>query len=177
MKFSVCLAASLSVLAAPFLSVATQEPAKPVPETRIVLRVSGKFIQGLVGTHFQRDEPIDTEVGGVAVTGTAHVTGKFRITLHESRTESDFDVNGRGEVLTQLAATRRPVVVQTHGAAPFTVRQRIVHKGDLFIAQTLTIDEQNHFALDEIRPCRGGHEANRSPLRAARFGRRRPPSR
>jgi hypothetical protein len=154
MKSSACLVASLSVLAAPFLSVATQQPAEPLPETRIVLRVSGKFIQGLVGTRFQRNEPIDTEVGGVAVTGTAHVTGEFRITLYESKTEGDFDLMGRGEVLTQLAATRRPVVVQTHGAAPFSLRQRIVHKGDLFIAQSLTIDVQNHFALDEIRPYR-----------------------
>jgi hypothetical protein len=156
MKFSACLVASLSALAAQFLSVATQEPAKPLPETRIVLRVTGKFIQGLVGVRFQRDEVIDTEIDGVVVTGTAHVTGKFRITLHESKTEGDFDVMGHGEVLTQLAATRRPVVVQTHGAAPFSVRQRIVHKGELFVAQTLTIDVQNHFTLDEIRPCRGG---------------------
>lgn len=156
MRFSACLFASLSGIVATFLLGATQEPAKPLPETRIVLRVSGKFIQALVGVRFQRDEPIDTNVGGVEVEGVAHVAGKFHITLHESKTESDFDVIGSGEVLTQLAATSRPVVVQAHGVAPFSVRRRIVHTGDQFIAQSLTMDVKNHFALDNIRPYRSG---------------------
>ena len=96
MRFSVCLVICLSAIAT-FLPAAAQEPAKPLPQTRIVLRVSGKFIQALVGARFQRDEPIDTNVGGVAVTGTANVAGKFYIDLDESKTECDFDVLGTGE--------------------------------------------------------------------------------
>jgi hypothetical protein len=141
---------------APVQSVQAQEPDKPLPETRIVLRVSGKFIQELVGVRFDREEPVDTKVERIAVSGTAHVGGSFRMKLHESKTECDFDVLANGEVTTQLEATRRPVVVQVHGAAPFSARRRIVHEDDLFAAQAVTIDVRNHFTLDEIRPFRGG---------------------
>lgn len=47
-------------------------------------------------------------------------------------------------------------MVLAHGEAPFSVRRQIVHKGDQFIAQALTMDVQNHFTLDEIRPCHSG---------------------
>ena len=140
----------------PVLSVPAQEPGKPLPETRIVLRVSGKFIQELVGDGFERDEPVDAHVDGVAVAGTAHVSGNFHITLHENETESDFDVLVKGEVLTELAATRRPVVVQVHGSAPFSARRRVVNKDEQFVAQALTMEVRNHFTLDEIDSFRGG---------------------
>ena len=156
MKLSHCLSASLAAIVTPFLAAHAQEPGKPVPETRIVLRVSGKFIQGLLGVRFQRDEPIGENVNGTVVTGTARVAGQLHVRLHESNTESNFDVLVRGEVLSQLAATRRPVVVLTHGTAPFSACQSIVHLDDQFMAQTLAMDVRNHFTLDEIRSYRGG---------------------
>jgi len=156
MKWSHCLIASLAAIVTPFLVAHAQEPGKPLPETRIVLRVSGKFIQGLLGVRFQRDELISENVNGIAVTGTARVAGKLHVRLHESDTESNFDVLVRGEVLSQLAAKSRPVVVLAHGSAPFSACQTIVHQDPLFMAQTLTMDVQNHFTLDEICSCRGG---------------------
>ena len=75
----------------------------------LMAQVAGKFIQGLLGVRFQRDELIGENVNGIAVTGTARVAGKLHVRLHESNTESNFDVLVRGEVLSQLAATRRPV--------------------------------------------------------------------
>jgi hypothetical protein len=127
-----------------------------LPETRIVLRISGKFIQGLVGESFQRDEPIGENVNGIAVTGTARVAGKLHVRLHESDTECNFDVLARGEVLSQLVAKRRPVVVLAHGMAPFSACQPIVHQDHQFMAQTPMLDVRNHFTLDEICTCRGG---------------------
>jgi hypothetical protein len=156
MKLSHCLIASLATIVTPFLAAHAQEPGKPLPETRIVLRVSGKFIQGLLGIGFQRDETIDENVNGIAVTGTARVAGKLHVRLHESHTESNFDVLIRGEVLSQLAATRRPVVVLTHGTAPFSVCQPIVHRDQQFMAHTPTMDVRNHFTLDQICSYRRG---------------------
>ncbi|HEV3238262.1 MAG TPA: hypothetical protein VGZ25_14825, partial [Gemmataceae bacterium] len=156
MKLSHCLIASLASIVTPFLAAHAQEPGKPLPETRIVLRVSGKFIQGLLGVRFQRDEPIRENVNGIAVTGTARVAGKLHVRLHESNTESKFDVLVRGEVLSQLTATRRPVAVLAHGTAPFSACQPIVHQDHQFMAQTPTMDVRNHFTLDEIRSYRGG---------------------
>ena len=40
--------------------------------------------------------------------------------------------------------------------APFSLRRRMIHNGDQFIAQSLTMNVQNHFTLDEIRPYRAG---------------------
>jgi hypothetical protein len=156
MIFSTCLIAGLCAPGESSSPVIAQDPARPSPETQIVLRVSDQFIQGLLGTRFDRDETVDTQVGRVGVLGTAHVTGKIHIIVHESPTESDFDVLVKGEVLSQLTATRRPVSVQTHGGAPFSARYRIVNKSDLFSAQPLTVDARNHFTLDEIRPFRRG---------------------
>ena len=156
MKLSCSLIASLLAIVASFQSAAAQAPDKALPETRIVLRVSGDFIQKLVGRSFQRDEQIDTQVGGVAVEGAARVAGKFRVVLHESQTDSEFDVLARGDVVSQLTATRRPVVVQAHGSAPFCATRRIVHEGDLFVGRALTMDVCNHFTLDEIDSFRGG---------------------
>jgi hypothetical protein len=156
MKLSHCLIAILAALVTPFLAAHAREPGKPLPETRIVLRVSGKFIQTLIGSSFQRDEPIGENVNGIAVTGAARVVGKLHVRLHESPTESNFDVLVRGEVLSQLAATRRPVLVRAHGTAPFSACQPIVHQDHQFMAQTPTGDVRNYFTLDEICSYRGG---------------------
>ena len=138
------------------LSLDAQEPAKPLPETRIVLRVSRKFIQCLVGREFERDEPFNSNVGGVAVVGKAHVTGKLQVVLLESETESNFDVLASGTVLTQMTATTRPVKVMTHGTAPFNARRRIVNKADTFTAEAVTVEVRHHSTLDEICSSRRG---------------------
>jgi hypothetical protein len=46
MKLSHCLIPSLVAIVTLFLAAHAQEPGKPLPETRIVLRVAGEFIQG-----------------------------------------------------------------------------------------------------------------------------------
>jgi hypothetical protein len=156
MKLSLFLPVAMATSLAQTLPLEAQEPIKPLPETKIVLRVSRKFIHRLVGTGFQREEPINSNVDGVAVAGTALVSGRFQITLHESKTESEFDVLVSGEVSTLLTARRRPVEVHAHGAASFSGRRRFVHKGDLLAAEKMTLDARNQFTLDEICARRGG---------------------
>ena len=154
MKVSSFLLVGFAAILTPFL--VGQEPEKPLPETRIVLRISGKLIQALLGERFERDEPIDENVRGVAVAGTAHVVGKLHVLLRESESESNFDVLIRGEVRSQLAATRPPVVVLAHGAAPFSICQPIVHQDHQFMVQPLTMEVRNRFTLDEICSDRTG---------------------
>ena len=156
MRLTPFLVASLVAIVMPFLSARADEPGNPLPETRIVLRMSRKFIQGLLGERFQRNEPVRTNVDGIDVTGTAHASGTLRVRLHESDTEGNFDVLVRGEVLSELTATSPPVVVLTHGTAPFSVRQPIRHQGNQFVEQELTMDVRNHFTLDDIGSFRGG---------------------
>ena len=55
-----------------------------------------------------------------------------------------------------MTATRRPVVVQIHGEAPFSGRRPVVHQDDRFISRPLTMDVCNHFTLDEICSFHGG---------------------
>ena len=121
-----------------------------------MLRVSRPFIQSLVGSRFQRDEPVCEVVEGIAVTGTAHVAGTLQVRMHESATEGSFDVLVRGEVESRLAATRPPVVVSVHGTAPFSACQSIGRHEHQFVAQSLTMDVRNHFTLDDICSFRGG---------------------
>ena len=151
-----CLIALLATILTPCLAVHSQEAGRPLPETRIVLRVSGKFIQSLVGSQFQRDETISECIDGIAVRGTASVTGTLQVKLHESSSQGSFDVLVRGEIRSQLAATRPPVVVLAHGTAPFNACRTIVYQDHQFMAQSLTMDVQNHFTLDDICSCRGG---------------------
>ena len=73
MKRSRSLIASLTVLVSVHLPLGAQEPAPPLPGTRIILRVSTEFVQRLMGTGFARDEPVDLTVGDAAVAGVAHV--------------------------------------------------------------------------------------------------------
>lgn len=145
---------ALVVLVAISLPVDAQQP--DLPETRIVLRVSRKFIRCLVGREFAHTEPIESTIDGTVLNGSARVTGKFHINLIESTTESDFELGVTGEVTTQLTATRRPVVIQAHGAAPFSGKRRIMHTGDEFTADPVTIDVNHRFVLDEICPFRRG---------------------
>ena len=104
----------------------------------------------------ERDEEFSENVNATAVTGTARVAGKLYVRLHESNSESNFDVLVRGEVLSQLTATHRPVVVLAQGTAPFEACQPIVYQDHQFMAQPLTMDVRNQFTLDEICSYRGG---------------------
>ena len=75
--------------------------------------------------------------------GTARATGRFRIVLHESKEESQFDIHVSGDIAIQLTAVRRPVEIVAHGIAPYSGRRRITHKGDLFSAEAVTIAIRN----------------------------------
>ena len=112
-----------------------QQPAKPLPETKVVLRISRKFIHELTGKQFKRDEPIDKNAFGATLKGSAHVDGTFDVKLQKSDNASDFDLLVNGEVLTQLVATSRPVQVYAHGVAAFTGRRRIAFDGNAFAGQ------------------------------------------
>jgi hypothetical protein len=135
---------------------AAQGPAEPLPETKIVLRVSRHFIHRLIGVGFQHGEPIDSNTRGVATQGNALAEGTIDVKLHESATESKFDLLVQGEILTQIASTRRPVQVCAHGVAPFSASRRIVFDGATFTGEPLSIEVRNHFSLDDIRKARGG---------------------
>ncbi len=156
MKFVICLKACLwSIFAAIPYVLNAQEPT-PMPETRIVLRVSGEFIQCMLGKSFQRDEPIATNVQGVAVTGTAHVTGKLRVALKESDVDSAFDILIDGTVASQITGKSRPVVIQAHGNATFTGKRKYVSIDDQFVAEPVTLSACNQFTLDRICAFHGG---------------------
>jgi len=156
MRYLFAFVSAVAILFLDSLPLEAQPPGKELPETRIVLRVSRKFIQRLTGSRFQRDVPIDSNVDGMRVTGKATVTGKFKVTLVESDTDTDFDVVATGEVATQLTATRRPIMVQAHGTAPFTARRHFDHTADKFTASKPEIDVRNQFILDAICPFRRG---------------------
>ena len=95
-------------------------------ETTVVLRISRELIRDLTGVHFAKDDPIATIYRGADVAGNAHAAGTFDVKLHKSDTASDFDLHVAGNVLTQSSATRRPVVVYTHGVASYNATCRVV---------------------------------------------------
>ena len=149
MRFAPCVVVATLLLSG--VSAQAQSPG----ETPVVLRISRDFVHQLIGIRFQRDQPVDANEGEVAVQGSAHVAGKFDVTLHKSENESDFDLTISGEIQTQLTATRRPVVVGLHGAAPFEARRRIVFDGHKFTGCAIQIDVANRFEMDDLRTARG----------------------
>jgi hypothetical protein len=135
---------------------AAQESAAPLPETKVVLRVSRKFISQLIGVGFKHGEAIDSTTRGVTTQGNALAEGTIDVKLHESATESKFDLQVQGEIVTQIASTSRPIQVYAHGVAQFSTSRRIAFDGATFTAEPLSIEVRNHFSLNEIRQARGG---------------------
>jgi hypothetical protein len=148
--------ALVSAAILPLLPSTGQEPAAAPQPTRIVLRVSTDFIQKLMGASVARDEAVQAMAGDTPVTGTAHVSARFHLEVHESKTENDFDVVALGDIATQLTATRPALFADFHGDAPILARRPIVHRGDRFVGDAVTIEVQNRFTLDDIRPHHGG---------------------
>lgn len=148
----------LPVLVVSMASVApvTAQPVDSRAETKVVLRISRDLIRDLTGVHFDKVEPIATTSDGAEVVGQAQVAGTFDVKLHQSATASDFDLQIAGTVLTQLTATRRPVLVHTHGVAPFTACCRITLKEHQFRRHDVQVSVSNQFTLDEIDSFRGG---------------------
>jgi hypothetical protein len=140
-----------AILIGQSIPVAAQ-PAKPLPETKIVLRVSRGFIHQLTGVHFQRVEPISKNT----TTGNARVQGRFDVQLRPSAIESEFDLLIDGEVSTQVMTTRRPVEVHTHGSGPFNGHRRIVFDGNGFTGQPIELNVAHHSSVDAILSFRGG---------------------
>jgi hypothetical protein len=137
----------------------TPAPAQETPklaETKVVLRVSRELLQKLAGTRFEKDQPINSNADGVAVSGNAHVTGEVDVKIRESATESDFDLHIRGDIATRISATRRPVIVMFHGDAPFSASRHVTFDGATFAAQPVWVSVANRFCLDCIAPFRPG---------------------
>src|SRR5438105_1979884 len=132
MKFvlhSIFIIGLVFVLGAPV----SAQPSKPLPETKIVLRISREFLQELTGSEFQHDEAIARSIAGAEVQGQARVDCTFEVKLRPSETESAFDLTAHGTLATQLTATRRLVQVNLHGLAPFDARRRIDFNGNAFL--------------------------------------------
>jgi hypothetical protein len=147
--------ALVSAAMLPLLPSTGQEPAAPQP-TRIVLRVATDFIQKLMGETVARDEAVHAMAGDTPVTGTAHISARFRLAVHESKTANDFDVVVDGNIATQLTATRPALCADFHGDAPFLARRPIVHREGRFVGDAVTVEVCNRFTLDDIRPHHGG---------------------
>jgi hypothetical protein len=137
-------------------------PLAPVPvtaqdsEATAVLRVSRDFLRTLIGVRFEKDEPIDENSDNVFITGAAHAEGKFDVKLLKNDEQNDFDLSLSGTVTTRVLATRRPVQVRAHGAAPFHAQRRIHFDGKTFTAQPICLTVAHHFQLDRIDTLRHG---------------------
>jgi hypothetical protein len=133
-----------------------QQPAKPLPETKVILRISREFIFQLTGKQFKRDEPIDKNTAGGTVEGSAHVDGTYDVKLQESDNACEFDLFVNGEVLTQVVASSRPVQVHAHGIAAFSGRRRISFDGNAFAGQAIDMNVTYCSSIDSICSFRGG---------------------
>ncbi len=133
-----------------------QDPAKPLPETKVVLRISRKFINELTGTEFKRDEPIAKSSFGSTIRGCAYASGTFDVKLEKSPSAIDFDFLVKGEVLTQVVATKRRVQVHGHGVAGFNGRRRVVFDGNAFTGQSLEMNATYRSSIDQVQSFRGG---------------------
>lgn len=126
------------------------------PRTLVVLRISREFLVKLTRQQFSQDEPIDTSALGATVVGSAHVDGNYQVRLQKRPTESDIDLQVRGDIATQMVVTRRPVRVCLHGAAPFEASRRVVFDGRAFTAHAVCVNACYHAFLDDISTLHGG---------------------
>ena len=152
-----------------------QEPTKSLPKTKVVLRISRQFIRELTGKQFERNEPIAKYSNGATVQGCAHAEGTFDVKLQKSANDIDFDFLVKGEVSTQVVATRRLVQVLGHGVAGFTGRQRVVFDGNAFTGQSVEINATYHYSLDRACSFRGGLSGSLTRGIALRTARRNLP--
>ena len=147
------ISATLLLQGAPAVA---QQSDKPLPETKVVLRISREFIHELTGKQFKRDQRIDKNAFGAAVEGNAQVDGTFDVKLQKSESAGDFDLLVNGDVLTEVVATSRPVQVYAHGVAAFTGRRRIAFDGNAFAGQAIEMNVTYRSSIDQIRAVRGG---------------------
>ena len=145
-----------SVLLSQGLQAEAQQPPKALPETKVVLRISQKFIQEVTGKEFKRDAPIDKFAFGAHVKGTIRVGGTFDVKLHKSNNAADFDVFVNGEALTETVATSRAVQVYGHGAGAFNGRRRIAFDGGAFTGQVVEMNVTYHSNIDHLSSFRWG---------------------
>lgn len=135
---------------------ASAQEGKPLPETKVVLRISRDCLHELTGKEFQREEAIAKNMAGADVRGKARVDCKFDVKLRVSETESSFDLVANGTFATQMTATRRLVQVNLHGIAPFDARRRISFDGNAFTGREIDMQATHQSSIDGIRSARGG---------------------
>ena len=137
-------------------SSASAQPSKPLPETKIVLRIARDILHELTGKEFKREEAIAKNIAGAEVSGQARVHCTFDVKLRPSETESAFDLVANGTFATQMTATRRVVQVNLHGVAPFDARRHIVFDGIAFTGRDMDVRALHQSSIDDIRSSRGG---------------------
>jgi hypothetical protein len=135
---------------------ASAQQDKPLPETKVVLRISRECLHELTGKEFQREEAIAKNISGADVRGQARIDCKFDVKLRPSETESSFDLVANGTFATQMTATRRIVQVNLHGIAPFDAQRRIVFDGKAFTGREIEMQATHQSSIDQIRSSRGG---------------------
>jgi hypothetical protein len=122
------------------VQVKAQERTYKLPETNLVVRISREFVHQLTGKHFKHDEPIAKYTFGAMVQGYAHVGGTFDVQLEKNPAAIGFDFLVKGEVSTQVMATRREVQLHTHGIAEFTGRRHVIFDANGFVGQKPELD-------------------------------------
>jgi hypothetical protein len=127
-----------------------------LPETKVVLRMTREFLNELTGKQYQSEDEIKTRISGADVAAQGTIECTFDVKLHPSQTECAFDLVVKGTFITQITATRRPVLANLHGAAPFHGTRRIVFDGAGFTGQEIDLQATHHSDLDQVSSSRRG---------------------
>src|SRR5207244_1862909 len=133
-----------------FSTPASAQPSKPLPETKIVLRVSREFLQELTGNEYQSEQAIAKSIAGADVRGQSRVQCTFEVKLRPSETECAFDLVAHGTFATQMTATRRVVQANLHGIAPFDARRRIDFDGNAFTGHGIDMQARHQTRNDQV---------------------------
>ena len=135
---------------------AADEPAPPLPETRVVLRISRTFIRELTAKEFQRDVPVEMDEAGTAINGTAHADGVTDVQIQANDNACSFDLVVNGRVSTRLTATTRAVQIRLQGSAPFEARRRIAFDDVAFSARPVQVTTSYQSSVEGICSFRPG---------------------
>ncbi len=157
-RLLVFLAICFAILRTGWAADALSPDRSPEPPSRwIVVRLAASLFQPLIEQPIDERLPVDEEILGVHVVGTAHVLGQPRLELVDDAHAAGLTVRLTGTIASQTTGRMGPVTIFGGSQTQFTASKRVVFDPSRgFVGQWAAIDVQTKVSTQRIESRRGG---------------------
>ncbi len=108
----------------------TLDPSGPVPADLILIRVSRRVLEQQIEQNIERNDPVDDNILGTDIRGTAHVNGASQLLVVENDRQAEINAVFAGKIHSKTVGHNGPVVLQINSTTPFRASKRIVIDAD-----------------------------------------------